>query len=590
MRSALAAPLALALAAALAAPPAIAVGPTISLVTTGSPTGTTPQNHQNEPAVAVDAHRPNVLAAGTNDFLDWQPCPQDAATARGTCRGSNAGIGLTAPYFSFNGGKSWTQPTYTGITSRDCPGTAVADCTPHTGPIGTLPWYAENGMIAAGDPALAFGPRRVNGRFSWDNGSRLYFATLAGALDSAFPQTEPFRGFLGIAVSRMDDPSVRNVNDKNSWLAPVLATQRTSATTFEDKEQIWADNAATSPYFGNVYVCVDEYRSNGGGAAFSQVIQVARSSNAGDTWSMKQVRSAASNVARGFHGGCSVRTDSNGVVYLFYTHFAAGSPGVGGHTMQKSFDGGVSWTKPRDVFPANDSCYNIDAISGRCVADGGAGARIDLMGSPSVDIANGAPTGLDATNEIVDAWGDGSAGLNSEVTKLSWSMDGGASWSSPATVSLPGDRPIYSAPALAPDGSAVYVIYEALTDPWRAGDMTSPRGYHGVFRTATIGAGGMPGAWSTIATGPMGDIRATYPGHDIYQERVGDYVYAAATRDYGVGLWADASDAAVCPAVQTWRAASYAAGHRVLPGAPYPTTDCDPTFGNVQILAVTTAP
>jgi hypothetical protein len=33
-----------------------------SLVSVGSPPDTTPQNHQNEPAVAVDAAHPNVRA------------------------------------------------------------------------------------------------------------------------------------------------------------------------------------------------------------------------------------------------------------------------------------------------------------------------------------------------------------------------------------------------------------------------------------------------------------------------------------------------------------------------------------------------
>ena len=51
---------------ALASPTAVS-----SLVSVGSPVDTTPQNHQNEPAVAVDAHNPSVLAAGSNDFLDW---------------------------------------------------------------------------------------------------------------------------------------------------------------------------------------------------------------------------------------------------------------------------------------------------------------------------------------------------------------------------------------------------------------------------------------------------------------------------------------------------------------------------------------
>ena len=159
----------------------------------------------------------------------------------------------------------------------------------------------------------------------------------------------------------------------------------------------------------------------------------------------------------------------------FYMHFAAGTPGVGAHTMQKSFDGGKNWTQPRDIFSVNDACYHIDIVSGRCVADGGAGARIDLPAMPSIDIANGAPSGADATNEIVDVWGDGRLGLNHEVALLSHSTDAGETWTDPTTASLPGDRPIYAAPAIAPDGKAVYVIYEALTDPWRGSDMPSPR-------------------------------------------------------------------------------------------------------------------
>ena len=565
--------------------PAAAVPPATSLVTVGSPVGTTPQNHQNEPAVAMDAHQPNVLAAGVNDFIDWQPCPEDTARNEGTCRGSNIGVGLSGVYFSFDSGHSWIQPTYTGLTSRDC--TAAGPCTPHSGSIGTLPWYAENGLVSSGDPAVAFGPRLVDGEFSWANGSRLYYVNLTGAVNDTFPQQEPIKGFLSLGVSRLDNPTPTSVLDKNSWMAPVIVTNRTSSTTFEDKEQVWADNAETSPYFGNVYVCVDEYRSNGRGNAFSQTEQVARSSDGGATWTMKQVRSATANVPLGFRGACNIRTDSHGVVYLFYTHFQVGTPGHGAHTMQKSFDGGKTWTRPSDVQPANDACYNVDFVSFRCVGDGGAGARIDLLSMPSVDIANGAPSGADATNEIVDVWGDGRFGLDHEVALLSRSMDGGATWSEPTTVSLPGDRPIYAAPAIAPDGSAIYVIYEALTDPYRGADMSSSRGYHGVFLRAPIGAGGAPGAWSTLVTGPLGDIRGTYPGHDIYQERVGDYVYAAASRTYGVGVWSDAADAAVCPDVQQWRADSFAANERVLPGAPWPAVDCPATFGNVQIKAAT---
>jgi hypothetical protein len=122
----------------------------------------------------------------------------------------------------------------------------------------------------------------------------------------------------------------------------------------------------------------------------------------------------------------------------------------------------------------------------------------------------------------------------------------------------------------------------------KPGTLTTPRLYHGVFLTAPIGADGAPGAWSTIENGPLGDLRASYPGHDIYQERIGDYLYAAATSTYSAAVWTDLRNAAVCNPVQDWRAASFAAGERVLPGAPWPLSDCPGTWGNTDIYAATT--
>jgi len=232
-------------------------------------------------------------------------------------------------------------------------------------------------------------------------------------------------------------------------------------------------------------------------------------------------------------------------------------------------------------------------VYGRCVTDGFAGARTDLSAAPSVDIANGAPTGAGASNEIVDAWSDGGSDVNANTTQLSWSLDGGNTWNGPTMVSLPGDRPLYSAPAISPSGDRMYVAYEADTAPWRGADMASPRPYHGVFLTAPVVSGGAPGAWAVVYDGSTdtsaghNDLRGTYPGHDIYQERIGDYVYAAATDAYGVSVWTDAQNATVCGPVQDYRAASIAAGHRALP-APWPLSDCPPTFGNTDIWSATT--
>ncbi|HEX7461924.1 MAG TPA: hypothetical protein VF317_07105, partial [Dermatophilaceae bacterium] len=123
--------------------------PTIdTIVSVGSPATPFSQNKQNEPAVAIDAGHPNVVAAGSNEEIDMESC---AAGDPATCP-FTPGVGVSGIYFSSNGGSDWTQPIYQGLTARDCFGPAA--CIAHTGPIGTLPGYAAAGLVSDGDPAL----------------------------------------------------------------------------------------------------------------------------------------------------------------------------------------------------------------------------------------------------------------------------------------------------------------------------------------------------------------------------------------------------------------------------------------------------
>jgi hypothetical protein len=99
---------------------------------------------------------------------------------------------------------------------------------------------------------------------------------------------------------------------------------------------------------------------------------------------------------------------------------------------------GSIWTRPRRTLQAVDICFFVDPVQGRCVSDGIAGARNDLSASLSVDIANRAPTGVDASDEIIDIWVDGRAGLNHEHVLLSVSTNRGATWSSPQNITQAG--------------------------------------------------------------------------------------------------------------------------------------------------------
>jgi hypothetical protein len=562
-----------------------------SLVTVGSPVGNHPQNAQNEPALAIDPIHPNILAAGANDLVDMQPCSRLASTTAGACSfplGTfNLGVGLSADYFSFDSGHSWVQPTYQGLTAADCDPT-VEPCTPHPGPIHTVPNFYENGLRSRSDPGVAFGPVPGPNGFSWSNGERLYYSTLATNLDDTTIRSDgnSQNSSIAITVSHIDNVSPARIQVQSNWSKPYFAATHVAASAGLDKEQVWADNAASSPFFGNVYVCYVDFHSFSQGNAFPLKPMVATSTDGGVTWKDHQVAPPLTNSQHGALDGCTVRTDSHGVVYVFFTHFA-GSGLQGAHTLIQSFDGGQTWRQPRDIVPMTDPCFFVDPVSGRCVEDGIAGARSDLAAMPSVDIANGAPTGTDATDEIIDAWTDGSLGQNNEKTMISYSLDHGSTWSTPTPVSLPGDRSAYSAPAIAPDGSKTYVVYMAYTQPFQATTGT-PRREHGTLLSSVL-VNGVPTSWIPELVGPSGDARGSSQGRILYNEFLGDYVYAVASRSYGAGVWTDTRDAADCPAMDAWRQASFNAGHRVFP-APWPLADCPANFGNDDIFSASTAP
>jgi hypothetical protein len=562
-------------------------------VTVGSNDLIFSQNKQNEPAVAINPIDENIVVAGANDNIDMEAC--NAGTDN-TCP-FTPDVGGTGVQFSVDGGQTWIQPTYTGISAREACLGVVGDADPpcdpaEDGPIGTLPRYDEVGLVSDGDPAMAWGPKPGPGGFSWSNGARLYFANLTSATQATFRET--FKGFEAIAVSRTDDVAGAIAGNNNAWFQPVIVSRQASAT-FADKEQIWADNAASSDFFGNVYVCWANFQ----GAGAAPVI-VARSSDGGDTWAQKQV-SPASNVApsRWGRSGCTIRTDSAGVVYVFWQLFQSPFtflPPQHKLQMVKSFDGGVSWTRPRTVQEGTDPCFFVDPVIQRCVMDGVAGARSDLAPAPSVDIANGAPDGhapgAPVMNDILMTWVDGTGGLNNEAVMVSFSGNSGSTWTAPTAIDSAGDRGYYSAPALSPDGTDAWVVYNAFTTPFRETTFT-PRDLVGVVKHADVTPNVGPGAFTEVhrSVEGTGDPRGSAQ-NNLQAEFLGDYVYGDATNDYGTFVWNDTRDAADCPAMDAYRMSLRTNGPEDDLPAPAPQQQCPvaaspgDTFGNTDIYGV----
>jgi hypothetical protein len=549
-----------------------------NLVTVGSPLTPFSQNKQNEPAVAIDAEHPNVLVAGSNDEIDMEAC--NAGTDN-TCP-FTPGVGSSGVYFSFDSGDTWTQPTYSGISARGCLG-VVGDtdppCTPDTnGPIGTLPGYAAVGLQSDGDPAVAFGPVPGPGGFSWANGSRLYYANLTANV-AATRTDQAFKGFEAIAVSRTDDVAAAAASDASAWKAPVLVS-RQSSTTFSDKEQVWADNASSSPFFGNVYVCWASFRGQEKGNAAPAPLNVAVSRDGGDTWTQHQITPAANNGQRNPLDGCTIRTDSHGTAYVFGVGTSVTASKQPFEFMSRSTNGGANWTRPQAVVGPVQQPGVLDPVQGRPVIDGVAGARSDLAPAPSVDIANGAPTGADATDRIVMSYVSGT--LDAPHVFFTESTDRGTTWAAPRAIETAGDRGFYAAPAISPNGSDVYVVYNAFTTPFQPTTAT-PRALVGVVKHADAAGTAPTGAFTGLNRALAGDPRAS-SANALTDEFLGDYVYAAATRTYGAAVWNDTSRGADCPAIDAWRQALQ---NGQSPPAPAPEQDCPATFGNSDIFGGT---
>lgn len=534
-----------------------------------------PQDAENEPALVLDRNpmrRTPYLVAGANDYRDQKVCSITGCEF-------TSGVGISGVYWSGDG-KTWIDGSYTGVAAASGPTLAGK-------PIRTLPHFTR-ARWTRGDPGLAAGPL-ISGATppAWKDGTLLYYSTLVASAKA------PLRSVWVSTARRLPASPAA----KPSWSRPTRASGASKG--WLDKPAIWVDNAASSPSFGNAYVCWTVFASKAAeeqGQLPSGPIGFARSTNGGRSWTLVTVPKGA---GAGRHG-CAIRTDSAGRVYVLWTELRLTARGRAWLTNPRSaaecgalyaasivmtqFDG-TAFTRPEPVADVEEPGYT-DRVQKRCTVDGAAGARTNSF--PAVDIANGAPLGFSQPHEdtIVVAWSAGPAGRIFLRARIN------GAWLTPQNVTSSSDKAAaFPGVALSPNGRNVYVVYNGFAQDWQ-GSVTNPRWVQGVVRAAKVAqltAGGVV-PWGEVR-GVRGDARGA-SNRDVMAEFLGDYSAVVATNTRAYAAWTDASAALQCRDITRYRE-GLLSGETPKPIA-VPGRSCRPqgelAFGNVTICgAVLTA-
>ena len=506
-----------------------------------------PTNKQNEPTIALNPVHLNFLIAGSNDEQRQPPC--GPGPLRGTTPASDCsffpGVGTSGVYTSGDGGATWIN----------------------RGLLDDQAAWQRAGVVSDGDPVIAYGPKPDSaGRFSWDNGQRAYYSTLASIAGA--------KGTEYIAVSTSDDNGI-------SWTAPVVATTKTSAADFNDKNWIAVDTTATSAQFGRVYLSWTEFRSATQKGFGNEPVMVSSSSDGGASFGApKQLSPAANNGTGNGRQGSSVTTGPDGTVYVAFEQGSSQVVAISG-------DGAKSFTRPITVGPVTDIADPIP----------GANFRTDSFPTIAADPQPGSTT-------VHVAWSTRTpSGGRMQVAS---STDRGLTWGAPAQVSAGEGYAFFQGLDVTASGRVV-LAYQVL-------NANNPVVFGTGNARIDVYATSKPvgGPWSTPAklnTAPSDP--AVSAQNNLQRQFWGDYNTLVATDSAAWFISTDGRTGAGCPDVDAYqkylkdnglvvrgdmadRLSQRSTGMNPAlsdPSVkPAPPVSCPPQFGNTDVFVTTFVP